>query len=156
MQARNRKYKPIPTRRLYMKNSNGITNDHPLYALDHFFDFELKGLSDLNYMLPPKKQNHETCNFEVHDDGEKFIATLDLPGVKKKDLDLKLVSNELTLKAKRSKKGNDSSEEHSIQYSITIGDKINTDQIQASLEDGVLEIILPKAEELKVMQVTIK
>ena len=139
-----------------MKNSNGITNDHPLYALDHFFGFGLKGLTDLNYKVPPKKQNQETCNFEVYDDGNNFIATLDLPGVKKKDLDLILVSNELTLKAKRSKKGNDSSEEHSIQYSIRIGDKINTDQIQASLEDGVLEIILPKAEDLKVMQITIK
>ncbi len=143
-----------------MKHTNIIRNDHPLSVLDRFLDFGLRGLDDYNYALPgnTSKRGKDLTNsqIEVFEEDDNYVATLDLPGVKKKDIELHVEGRGLRIRATRSAREKDSSEEQSLEQSLVLGENINPDKIHAKLEDGVLEITLPKAEATKARQIAVK
>lgn len=142
-----------------MKHTNIIRNDHPLSVLDRFLDFGLSGLDDYSYTLPgnsPKRSKDLTgSHIEVYEEGDNYVATLDLPGVKKKDIYLNVEGRGLRIRATRGVRGKDSSDEQSLEQSLNLGENINPDKIKAKLEDGVLEITLPKAEATKARQIAV-
>ena len=83
--------------------------------------------------------------------------TVELPGVKLDDLEITLEDGLLTIQGERHF-ANDSSEEqfHRVERSsgafrraITLPAHVMADAVEASIEDGVLRILVPKAEEAK-------
>lgn len=81
---------------------------------------------------------------------------MDMPGVKKDDLEIGIKENILSISAKRKKiiksDSGDSKEEviSSYEQSFNISTKgIDIENIGANLNNGVLTITLPKKEELK-------
>lgn len=106
-----------------MKHTNIIRTDHPLSVLDRFLDFGLRGLDDYTYPLLGSKSNRSKdltdSYIEVFQEGDNYIATLDLPGVKKKDIELDVEGRGLRIRATRTARGKDSSEEQSLEQSLT-------------------------------------
>lgn len=84
-----------------------------------------------------------------------FRLKVDLPGVKKEDVDISVKEGVLTIKAERKEETVDEnskytrSERHygSFTRSFSLGDTIDSDKIMANLSDGVLEVSLPRKEE---------
>ena len=83
--------------------------------------------------------------------------TVELPGVKLDDLQITLEDGLLTIQGERHF-ANDSSEEQfhrverssgAFRRSITLPAQIMADEVDASMEDGVLRILVPKAEETR-------
>ena len=83
--------------------------------------------------------------------------TVELAGVKLDDLQITLEGGLLTIQGERHFT-NDSSEEqyHRVERSsgpfrraITLPAHVEADQVNASMEDGVLRILVPKAEQAK-------
>jgi HSP20 family molecular chaperone IbpA len=94
-------------------------------------------------------------------ENELFLA-MDLPGVKKGDVNIELdENNTLIIKAKSSftepedplykqfRVGN-------YYRAFTLSDEFDRDKISATLENAVLEIIIPKKEEVKPKKLEIK
>ena len=88
---------------------------------------------------------------------DAYAVTVELPGVKLDDLEITLEDGLLTIQGERHFT-NDSSEEqyHRVERSsgpfrraITLPAHIEADQVNASMEDGVLRILVPKAEQAK-------
>jgi HSP20 family protein len=86
-----------------------------------------------------------------------YLVTVELPGVKLDDLEITLEDGLLTIQGER-QFAHDSSEEqfHRIERrsgafrrSITLPAHVEADAVEASMEDGVLRILVPKAEEAK-------
>eukprot|EP00184_Porphyridium_aerugineum_P007932 CAMPEP_0184692014 /NCGR_PEP_ID=MMETSP0313-20130426/666_1 /TAXON_ID=2792 /ORGANISM="Porphyridium aerugineum, Strain SAG 1380-2" /LENGTH=138 /DNA_ID=CAMNT_0027149809 /DNA_START=77 /DNA_END=493 /DNA_ORIENTATION=+ len=82
------------------------------------------------------------------------VVHIDLPGVKKEDVEISHEHGTVTIKAKRQTKfGDDDTTEESyseITRSFTIPDKVfNVEQAEAVLTDGVLKISIPKLPEDK-------
>jgi HSP20 family protein len=86
-----------------------------------------------------------------------YLVTVELPGVKLDDLQITLEDGLLTIQGERHF-ANDSSEEQfhrverssgAFRRSITLPAQIMADEVEASMEDGVLRILVPKAEEAK-------
>jgi HSP20 family protein len=79
-----------------------------------------------------------------------YHIEVDLPGVKKEDISVKIDNNILTLKGERKSKKEDyykmESSFGSFTRSFTIPNNIDTENIHAENKDGVLEITLPKKE----------
>lgn len=93
---------------------------------------------------------------DIRDTGEAYELEADLPGVKKEDIKVELDGNYLTVSAERNtesgekdKKGNYVRRERSYgSYSRSFDvSGIQTDQITASYNDGVLQLRLPKKQE---------
>ena len=95
---------------------------------------------------------------------EKEINLLaDLPGVKSEDLKIDLRDNVLTLAGDVSPFEGSDENDIFLEYEVgkyyrqfTLSEEIDQEKIKAELKDGVLKLILPKAEKVMPKQITIK
>ena len=86
-----------------------------------------------------------------------YLIMMDLPGVEKKDVEVNLKNGILTVSGER-KTSEKSDENNRIWHETTYGmfsrsfelnSEILEDKIKANFKDGVLNITIPKAEEIK-------
>ncbi|MEW5831521.1 MAG: Hsp20/alpha crystallin family protein [Campylobacterota bacterium] len=83
-----------------------------------------------------------------------YHIDVDLPGVKKEDISVKVENNVLTLKGERKTKEEVKKEDYykmessfgSFTRSFTVPENVDAENIHAENKDGVLEITLPKKE----------
>lgn len=94
-------------------------------------------------------------------EGEVFIVEFDLPGVKHDSVNLDVERNVLTVHAERPGLDQDremvSAERPRGVFSrqLFLGDNLDTEQIEASYQDGVLRLTIPVAEKAKPRRITI-
>ena len=101
---------------------------------------------------------------DVLEHGDSFEVVCDLPGVELKDIETSITANVLTIKGER--KGPTALPDKDtyrsdrrlglFQRTLQLPLPVNTSQVEATLKDGVLRIRLPKQEELKPRQITVK
>lgn len=100
---------------------------------------------------------------DVHEDKDAYYVTAELPGLKQKDIDIKVEDDTLTIKGERKfedeqKKDNYHRIERfygSFQRSFTLPRGIDAGKIKASYKDGVLKLDIPKKEESKPKQISV-
>jgi HSP20 family protein len=84
--------------------------------------------------------------YQVHEDDKAYTVSVDVPGVKAEDMNIKVEENILKLEGGRKVKSENGYSERKFSYSMTLGDDVNLDKISANLEDGVLKLTAPKME----------
>ena len=122
--------------------------------LSEFENKESSSLSDFNPVV-----NTREGEFAYHVDA-------DLPGVKKEDIKINVKGNMITLSGERSHKKEVKEEDYhrvessfgKFERSFTLPEGADVENITASNEDGVLEIIIPKikSEREKVTKIEVK
>jgi HSP20 family protein len=120
-----------------------------------FDDFFLPAESGGDFPFVPSVDISETKN--------QIKVKADLPGISEKDIELTLENNILTIKGKReeekeTKEENFYSRERvygSFLRQIQIPKKIKQDSIKAKFKNGVLEVVMDKAEEEKTKAIPI-
>jgi len=83
---------------------------------------------------------------------EAYHIEVDLPGIKKEDVDINIDNNVLTISGERKTKDEVKEENYyklessygSFQRSFTLPEKVDIENIKASSQDGILEIEIPK------------
>lgn len=96
-------------------------------------------------------------------EGEQYVLRADLPGVDPWSIDIDVDGHLLTIRAKREMSKKDEArwlvQERPFggyQRQFTIGDDVDTDNIRAVYDNGVLEVIIPIAERSKPRKVTVE
>ena len=94
--------------------------------------------------------------------GDHFYVHLDLPGVDPESIELTVEKNVLTVKAERSWQPAEGDEvvgcerpQGSFTRQLFLGDTLDTDNIEASYDHGVLTVSIPVAEAAKPRKVAI-
>lgn len=107
-------------------------------------------------MWAPRTDMVETSdNYEIH---------LDLPGMSKDDLKINMQERQLTVSGERRHEARNEDDEFvrvertfgHFHRAFTLPQSIDEDNIEASYENGVLKITVPKAEENKPRQISIQ
>jgi HSP20 family protein len=80
-----------------------------------------------------------------------FMLEVELPGVKKEDLDIQVEKNIITVKATRARKES----KFTYERSFRLADDIDTENIKVSLENGVLSFALSKKQAAAARKLTI-
>ncbi|MBM2839971.1 MAG: Heat shock protein, Hsp20 family [Bacteroidetes bacterium] len=101
---------------------------------------------------------------DVAENENEVQVKVELPGVSKDDVKITMQENILTIRGeKKQEKETKNSEYHrversygSFQRSFTLPTNVKHDKIEASYNDGVLTVTLPKAEEAKPKQIEVK
>ncbi len=101
---------------------------------------------------------------DIYETDEKMVIKAELPGLKKEDIDIEVRDNTLTLKGERKFEKEIKQENYhrveraygSFQRSFTLPSTIKQEAIEATFKDGILEVSLPKAEEVKPKKVEIR
>lgn len=103
-------------------------------------------------------------NVDVIENDDNFQIMAELPGIKMDDVKISLSDSVLILKGE---KKNEVSENKrncyrverrygQFQRSFSLPSNVSADQVRANLENGVLTITVPKAEETKAREIPIK
>ncbi|MFP4638629.1 MAG: Hsp20/alpha crystallin family protein [Spirochaetaceae bacterium] len=103
-------------------------------------------------------------SLDVRDEDDQVEVTAELPGVDRKDIDVSVSGNVLTIKGEKKdeheeEKGGYYHRERwsgSFQRSVTLPDAIDADKVNAEMKNGVLHISFPKREEVKPKQISVK
>lgn len=103
---------------------------------------------------------------DVYEEKDDVVVKVELPGMKKEDLELNISDNLLTIKGEKKKEEEVKEKEKGYYHSersygsfartVEIPKDIQADKIRASFKDGVLEVRLPKTAEAKRKEVKIK
>jgi HSP20 family protein len=100
---------------------------------------------------------------DIYETDNEIIVKAELPGVEKKDISLNLEKNVLTLKGERKFEKETSHENYhriersygSFSRSFSIPASVDEERIRAEYKDGILNIALPKKEQVKPKQIPI-
>jgi HSP20 family protein len=100
---------------------------------------------------------------DIYEEKDGLVMKTELPGVNKKDLDISLSGDRLTIKAEKKEEVKEYATHHTQeryygQYfrSVQLPYPVKEGEITATFENGVLEVRLPKAEEVKPRKIEIK
>lgn len=97
---------------------------------------------------------------------DQFEIDFNVPGRKKEDFKITMDKNLLSVSFQQKEEKKDENKQfikkefscNSFKRSFTLDEKIDTENIDAKYEDGILKVILPKKEEVKVLpkEITVK
>ncbi len=101
---------------------------------------------------------------DVVENADSFGILCDLPGVELKDVEISVTGGIVTLKGEKKRAGEHGDRRDmrgdfsggKFQRTVQLPLAIDPDRVEAVLKDGVLRIILPKREELKPRQISVK
>jgi HSP20 family protein len=101
---------------------------------------------------------------DISERKDAYLVTVELPGLKSEDLDITMEDGLLTIQGERQFTQESSEQQfHRVERrygafrrSITLPAHVMAEGIQASFEDGVLQILVPKAEEAKPKRIQVR
>lgn len=109
--------------------------------------------------LSPAQERTEAGKFysphtDIYETKDVVIVAMEVPGVEKSDIDIRLDKGQLTITANVDPKRYEALDPIYSEYNVgnfvrtfTLSTKIDSDSIGASVADGVLTVRLPKAAE---------
>ena len=91
---------------------------------------------------------------DVEDRGQDFRVTVDLPGFSKEDVNIEVGEASLLIHAKKSQEEEEKQKNYvrhermaqTFYRRLDLPEKVKSDDAKASLNNGILEIVLPKKE----------
>ena len=102
---------------------------------------------------------------DIEEDDDKYTIKADLPGVDKKDIDVKFEAGVLTIRGEKkteSETGKGTRRHRTERFygsfarSFALPDAIRVDDLNATYKDGVLSMAIPKEEKAKPKAINIK
>ncbi len=98
----------------------------------------------------------------VAEDGDNYILKVEMPGVNKEGLDIAVENNEMTITGRRSLPAVEGTLIHresrleNFRRAFELDPSIDTGKIAAKIEQGVLTLTLPKAEQVKPRKIAVE
>ncbi len=129
------------------------------------FDRMFENVWNDSDFVPDGETGHRTWlpAVDIFENDDAFVATADLPGLKKGDIDISIEDNVLTVSGER--KFEQSEEEGTFRRversygtfrrSFTLPRGVDSAKVEARFEDGVLTLTLPKSEMAKSRKITV-
>jgi HSP20 family protein len=123
-------------------NSNGLFPS----VMDELFKDWMGGTQVINRMVPP---------VNIRENENSFMVELMAPGMRKEDFNIELDNELLTISSEIKTENNQEEGKYtkreftfsSFRRSFTLPETVKEDDINASYQDGILKITLPKKEE---------
>jgi len=101
---------------------------------------------------------------DLYQSTDNFVAVVELPGMRKEDIEISLHDGALTISGERKREsmnGDDDRAERTERYvgtfrrSIALPTRVDASKVNASYRDGILIVTLAKAEEVKPKQIQV-
>jgi HSP20 family protein len=99
---------------------------------------------------------------DIEEADDAYVVEADLPGVKRQDVNIELVGNELMVTGEikeRERKGALRRQTRRVgrfDYRVVLPDHVDDDKVEANLTDGVLTVRVPKAERAQRRKIEVK
>ncbi len=106
-----------------------------------------------------------TLALDIYETDDDLVVEASLPSIGPDDVDISIVGNSLTIKGEteREEEKEEKGKYHyrerrygAFQRTVSLPVEVNADKAEATFENGVLKLSLPKVEEAKPKRITIK
>lgn len=135
----------------YKSNPNDLRFPSFYNVFDNFFGNDLGGVSTKAAATLPA--------VNIKESKEAFQIEVAAPGLTKKDFEIEVENDVLKISSKKEEKHEEKAEDgtyskrefsyHSFRRVFTLPKTVNADKIEASYNDGILSLSIPKKEEAK-------
>lgn len=136
-----------------------LTRWEPFRDLLTLSDRLNRNFNDLTFrlMTPAEPFSGWFPPVDIHEESDRIVLRAEIPGVHSDDIDVSVENHTLTLRGEK-KQENEADNDNayrlerfygSFSRSFVLSTKINPEQIKATFRDGVLEVVVPKAEEVR-------
>jgi HSP20 family protein len=95
-----------------------------------------------------------TSHYNEND--KEYYLTMDVPGMSKDDIDIAFDNNRLKVSGQRQSDKYNSYEYGKMERSFNIPNNVQSDKISAKIDNGVLNILLPKTKSSIGRKITVK
>jgi HSP20 family protein len=127
--------------------------------MNRLFDGFFRGVPDVN-----ERFTTYGPDVDIVETDNDVLVSVEAPGMDQKDIKINVRENVLTLKGEKQREQEvENASYHlsercygSFERSFTLPTNIQTDKVTATYKHGVLNITLPKAEEAKPKEITVK
>ncbi len=129
-------------------------NSHPSRTLfDQFFNTNIGDFVGNDFF-----KNQPSVN--VVESDKAFRVELAAPGLEKEDFDVQIEKDQLLISVEKEQSNTEEGEQftrrefgyHKFQRSFNLGDQINQENIEATYDNGILTIQLPKKAEAQIIK----
>lgn len=99
---------------------------------------------------------------DIEETDDAFLLEAEVPGVRRQDVDVELVDNQLTIRGEvreRERTGilrRRTRRTGEFDYRVTLPGEVDGDQVEAELEDGVLRLHVPKVASAQRRRIEVK
>jgi HSP20 family protein len=99
---------------------------------------------------------------DIEERDDAYVLEAELPGVKREDVNIEVVGNELAITGEIKEKERKGALRRRMrrtgrfEYRVRVPDQVDASKIEASLDQGVLTVSVPKAERAQRQKVEIK
>jgi HSP20 family protein len=141
--------------------SFGFAEFSPLSALEQLRRQVDRAFSDVEQRRVDGRAGLPHMTLE--DAGDKFVVTAELPGLSEKDVELTVTANSLGLRGERKADApagyavhRKERSDHKFARTFTLPVKVDADKAEATMKNGILTLVLPKAAEAQPRQIPVK
>jgi HSP20 family protein len=99
---------------------------------------------------------------DLYQNNDNVVAVIELPGIRREDIEISLHDGTLTISGERRRETSNGEKtertERSIgkfRRSMTLPVRVDANKVSASYQDGILTVMLPKAEEARPKQIPV-
>ena len=100
---------------------------------------------------------------DLYESGDNVVAVVELPGMRKEDIEISLHDGTLTISGERKRESSSNSDEAerteryigTFRRTIALPTRVDANKVSATYRDGILTVTLPKAEEVKPKQIQV-
>ena len=101
---------------------------------------------------------------DIKETEKEYVIHMETPGLKKEKVKINVVDNVLTIEAEDEEEATEEGEQYlskeikraSFKRSFTLPDNVKGENIDATMDNGILEVVIPKAEEVKPKELEIQ
>lgn len=140
--------------------------------LDHFDSIE-NFRNDINKLFSPLSrwmgrdaglfEREWKPSIDVYDSDNDILVNVDMPGMKKEEIDVSIHGDLLTIKGEKKRENEVRKEDYcrserfygSFNRTIQLPSEVEQDKVSATYKDGVLELKLPKREGAKTKRIQV-
>lgn len=120
-------------------------------------------VANVNKQSMPQKVYTYVPDVDILEDSESIRLVADIPGAAQSDVDVTVENNILTINASATISTPEGCTLAGQEYGIgnyhrdfSLSDSIDVDGIKATVKNGVLEVVIPKREEVKTRKIKIE
>jgi HSP20 family protein len=135
------------------------TGRAPLVAFEREFDRLFNtAVADMFTLAPELGASANRFAVDLYEDKDNTYVRAELPGVDRKDINVEVVDDYLTISGSRKVFAADGKATESAEFSrsIAIPEAVQTDKVASAYENGVLTVTLPKREEAKPRKISVE
>lgn len=126
--------------------------------MDDFFGYPSNRFDDFF------SRDFEDLSANVWEEDNSIFVKMAMPGIKKNDIKISITGDSINIEGKRKEEKEEKDKKYflktlqsySYSQSFNLPSLVNTESVDASFEDGVLTVKLPKAKESQTKEITIK